>query len=563
MAASVKQESPGFSLASAVGSVKRVLIVHGYLLTGTGSNLFVNNLCRSLVKRGHSVTLVCQEPSPDRFEFISRAYQFCPDNHSLTCLFTRSTRHAGDCDFYRPDIGGLLPVYVYDHYDGYAVKEYPTLSQSEIEEYVARNTRALDYLLSCSPYDLIISNHTIMQPVYVARARAEYSGPLHFMVMHGSCLNFSIRKSPALRKYALEGINDAHRIVFGSSHSKSEFLEFFSDLPGLEAKTAIIPAAVDVSEFRPLESSQADRYGSFLAKLASRRAPPDGQYDEKRLFSINPQDDPIVLYYGKYLWTKGLQFLVAAMPFVTQRYPHAKLILVGYGSLHSYVRALVGALKTGDRRAFAAMLTRPSEYIAGLSGEESRHLERLSAGLMSLLGDEARAAGYFSAGQMTARNTFLTGPMDHNELSDLIPCADLTVAPSVFPESFGMVAVEALASGVIPIQTNHSGFRDVIRVYEKEFKELLTAAGTKPLDLNENLVPAMAANILGLLCRIQGMSPEERADVRSRAHALADRHYSWDSMATRYLEEASRLAGRQSPPMPPASGRARSTRVTS
>jgi hypothetical protein len=69
----------------------RVLVVHGYLLAGTESNLFVNNLCRSLAAMGHSVTVVCQEPSPDRFDFISAAYRFSPDNQSVSCLFDRPT----------------------------------------------------------------------------------------------------------------------------------------------------------------------------------------------------------------------------------------------------------------------------------------------------------------------------------------------------------------------------------------------------------------------------------------------------------------------------------------
>ena len=44
---------------------------------------------------------------------------------------------------------------------------------------------------------------------------------------------------------------------------------------------------------------------------------------------------------------------------------------------------------------------------------------------------------------------------------NLLPLADITVVPSVFPEAFGMVAAEAAAAGSIPLVANHSGLAEV------------------------------------------------------------------------------------------------------
>ena len=48
----------------------RVLIFHGYLLSGTGSNVYNARLAQSLAHSGHEVHLLCQERHPESFPFI-------------------------------------------------------------------------------------------------------------------------------------------------------------------------------------------------------------------------------------------------------------------------------------------------------------------------------------------------------------------------------------------------------------------------------------------------------------------------------------------------------------
>ena len=42
-------------------SSRRVLIFHGYMLRGTGSNIYTANLAAALARLGHEVHLLCQE----------------------------------------------------------------------------------------------------------------------------------------------------------------------------------------------------------------------------------------------------------------------------------------------------------------------------------------------------------------------------------------------------------------------------------------------------------------------------------------------------------------------
>lgn len=43
------------------GRVKHLLMVHGYLFEGSGSNVYVQNIACNWKQQGHKVTVVCQD----------------------------------------------------------------------------------------------------------------------------------------------------------------------------------------------------------------------------------------------------------------------------------------------------------------------------------------------------------------------------------------------------------------------------------------------------------------------------------------------------------------------
>jgi len=48
----------------------RVLVFHGYLLRGTGSNVYNARLCAALARLGHTVDLLSQERRPEELGFV-------------------------------------------------------------------------------------------------------------------------------------------------------------------------------------------------------------------------------------------------------------------------------------------------------------------------------------------------------------------------------------------------------------------------------------------------------------------------------------------------------------
>src|SRR3954469_25374649 len=108
----------------------RILLWHGYLLGGTGSNVYTRALAREWSRAGHEVVVLCQEPHPEQFDLAG-------------------------AEVVRPEIGGLLPVFVLDRYEGLDAKLLGDFTLAERERYVELNAAALRERL---PADVVFAN---------------------------------------------------------------------------------------------------------------------------------------------------------------------------------------------------------------------------------------------------------------------------------------------------------------------------------------------------------------------------------------------------------------------
>lgn len=550
-------------------------VVHGYWLRGTGSNIYVRNLVRELCLAGHQVSLFCQEDRPEDIDFVNRRVDFAGPGGENEVLWERATGYPGSCSLYRPDLQGVLPVYVYDDYPGYRVRTLAQMDGPEIERYLEQNRRALAEVWSEHPPDLVLSQHSVMQPVYAGRALDGIASCRQVTVVHGSCLHFAVKESALVEAYAREAISRSEALVFVSSHSRGEFLEHFAEVPGVEAKTRVVPAGVDVELFQPLAGGEPPRERlvtldrliqegpwpvagrsprdreALAAALeekprdlaatlgeAGARMPglaPDPDTGE-RLLGLPLPEGPALLFFGKYLWTKGLHLLVAAAPLVWARWPDASIVLVGFGSLRPYLEALIAALDSGDAVLFRRLLQEAGELVPEGGAEISRYWKPLLAALES----ETWFREYFRAARgRAASRIVLTGYLDHRCLRELLPCMDLAVLPSLFPEAFGLVAVESLAAGVVPLVTDHSGLGEVWRRCGEELAPDLEETGlsrwTRGLPLGENLVFDLADHAAGFLQIWLALPREERRRLRRRSHQVALENYSWSRVARELL----------------------------
>ena len=474
----------------------RVLIFHGYLLRGTGSNIYNASLARALVALGHEVHLLCQE------------------------------RHAGELGLpggvhvHNPDIGRILPVYVADRYEGFDAVPLPDLGEADLANYIQANVAAVRDVAERFPPDVALANHLVMGPVILARA---IGGRVPYAVkVHGSALEYVVRPHPErFLPYALEGLAQASAVLVGSRHTAESLWEVtgLEELPG---RTRLGPPGVDVDAFRPREPPEA---AAGLAELADRlegasAAQWGGEEGAARaLRALDPAADRLVSFVGKLIVSKGVDLLLAAWPLVVSTVPAARLCVVGFGTYRDALHRMVGALAEADLDALREIAARGRELEGGPPGE----LGWLAAFLDGLEGE--RRERYLGAAPEAARRVVFTGRLEHTDLPALLAACEAQVVPSTFPEAFGMVAAEAAACGALPLSAAHSGLAEVSRALAESLEPDL-----RPL-LSFEPGPGAVEEIAGRLAAWLELPDERRRGARASLSSLARRRYGWEAVA--------------------------------
>src|SRR6478735_5649510 len=116
----------------------RILIFHGYLLGGTGSNVYNAALAEALARAGHEVHLLSQDRDPLAHDWVDAAGDW--DGGELAL---RTRNDPARVTVYRPDIAGLLPLYVADRYEGVEARPFQDLDEAEVDRYLERNVAAV------------------------------------------------------------------------------------------------------------------------------------------------------------------------------------------------------------------------------------------------------------------------------------------------------------------------------------------------------------------------------------------------------------------------------------
>jgi glycosyltransferase involved in cell wall biosynthesis len=290
----------------------RILLWHGYLLGGTGSNVYTRSVARAWSRAGHDVVVFSQESSPGEYDL-------------------------GGAAVVRPEIGNLLPVFVLDRYEGFEARRLPDVTAAERARYVEANAAALREHL---PADLVFANHVLLGGPVAAATGAPYA-----VKAHGSELEYAMRGRPDLAEWGAETLAGAEFVYAGSEHIR----DVLEEVVGHVERVHVVPPGVDVDEFVPISRDEALR--RLLEE--SRADPPNpGNTNERlpdegnaaRLQTFFAGDEPTVLYFGKLLHNKGVHVLLEALSEVA-----ARAIVVGFGDHRAELEAQAppGTLFTG------------------------------------------------------------------------------------------------------------------------------------------------------------------------------------------------------------------------
>jgi glycosyltransferase involved in cell wall biosynthesis len=301
----------------------RIVLWHGYLLGGTGSNVYTRMLAREWSRAGHEVVVLCQEAAPERYDL-------------------------GGAKVARPDVGGLLPVFVLDRYPGYEVKLVQDCTRDELDGWVEANAAAVRARL---PADLVFCNHVLLGGPVGAAAGAGFA-----VKAHGSELEYSMRGRPELERWGREALASASATFVGSAHIRRVLEDVCGHVDGVHE----VPPGVDIDEWRPRPRREA--LAELLAEArrdppnpdnADERLPDDG--NAERLAAFFTDDGPVVLYFGKLIENKGVHLLLEAL-----RDVEARAVIVGFGDFRAELESMADPARI--------LFTGPLEH---------RHLTRL------------------------------------------------------------------------------------------------------------------------------------------------------------------------------------------
>jgi glycosyltransferase involved in cell wall biosynthesis len=506
----------------------RVLIWHGWLLEGSGSNIEAARVTEALRHSGHDVLLLCQatlDSAPDFIDVVGTvgavgSPALSPNDRA------EPDPSGGRAVLLRPDIGWLLPVFVVDDYEGFTVKRFVDLTQQELDDYLGRNVAALRVAAAWHRPDLVIASHVVPGGVIAARSFPDTPFVVH---LHGSDIEYAVRLQDRYAELAREAMEGSTRVA-GGSRDVIERASAFA--PTVSDRTVVIAPGVDVGRFRPMPRRRAleeaaalleadgdavrGRPDEMAARLASvigtDPAGPDRlgrEYDHdapdmaaaSRLRRLARAEPPTITYLGKLIPQKGVELLVEALALLPA---DVQGLVIGFGGHREWLEALVAAIDAG--------------------GEDLEWI-RAHSGLQMEIEPRAPAGGL----KLGARITF-TGRLDHRYAPMALAASDVLVVPSVIPEAFGMVAAEGAATGCLPLVARHSGLAEVAETLETH----VGRPGLFGFQPGEGASRRIADGIRCLLA----LPADERDELRREVSAFARTMWTWDRTAAKLVAAA-------------------------
>jgi len=241
----------------------------------------------------------------------------------------------------------------------------------------------------------MIHAHWIIPQGFVAAICKKLYGVPYVVTSHGSDI-MGLKGFDSIKKFTLR---NADKITVVSNAIKEEVLTNIDS--SLEDKIEVIPMGVDTKLFNPNKKDNSI----------------------KKKHKIN---GPFLLFVGRLAPEKGVSYLIEAIPSILKKYPKAKLMLIGDGTLKEELVKKVEELKIENSVVFMGKIQNknlPKYYATAdifvspslREGSPVSYIESLSCGTPIIVGDLP-----VSREIVGANRGFVVNPKDIKNISNNI-----------------------------------------------------------------------------------------------------------------------------------------------
>ena len=525
-----------------------IALFHTTMLTGTEDAYFICSLASMLTKNGSKVILICQEPEPENFDFITEAYRFKTETQVLYKLFARHSAYdlshpnKEECVYFRPDCGSIIPTF-----SGYETpfskdKAIETITDLELENYINRNIRALKKIYKLISFDAFISLWNSPGGTIVKRSFSK-SMPLSIVADNTGTLSKTANKN----EYALrtEGLSAATRIIIHNASDLDNIRLFHADT----ARTQVIlaPHCINTSALFSKETN-ADQTQKTIEEIDKAlqhtangytSAALKALYEIKKLSDIDiwakttgnvnymlPDSDTAkklktylqgnehTIFIPASLDRRtGIHDTLIALPLIADKYPTLRVLIAGYGKDRALIEKMALSLCDGDMqmvKEYLKLLAQGcpnvpgSKLIDSLSGDKLKVYQKKAA----LLKDHIQFCGNipFELQTLIQQNSRIT--------------AILTLNQKASP----LELLRAMSCGCIPIINNMAEYTDIT---DRATDSGAVILKTQP----ENHIYEFAACVIKAFT----YSTKEITQIANLTWKYIDENHSWTTNIKYYL----------------------------
>ncbi|MEE9525563.1 MAG: glycosyltransferase family 4 protein [Candidatus Woesearchaeota archaeon] len=256
----------------------RILLINHFPMQGSGSGIYTLNIAKELIKKGHKVAVIDIDNQPDKNKYPFKLYTI-KANKDIPFNFPCFTTH---------------PRSNLTYYD---------LTEKQIKQYIDAYIKKTQQVIKEFAPDIIHAQHLWVAPYVAHKLKIPY-----IVTAHGTDL-MGFSKDKRYHKYALEGANNAHKIITISKQVHQDVLKLYK-VP--ESKLALNPNGFDEDKFKILKVDK-----NKLLKL----------------FDIHKPHKKIISFVGKLTDFKGIDILIDAIPKINKAFPDTLYIIAGGGQL--------------------------------------------------------------------------------------------------------------------------------------------------------------------------------------------------------------------------------------